>query len=360
MCISEVVSMQVQSIGNSESNVGFKSRNKMEQAEVIVNLNDSQVKSLAYAKSVDKNKEKKNRRTVVGLFYAMPVVDTIAKGIVAGTREPFSKGIPLSYRLRTMGSNAVGWGVILSVAAIYGAAKKAGIFDSSGTQKAQKKHPIASAFGDFGVLLLGTIFASMGLGKIAQKITEKNPEALVDAESSIAKLAKNINQSKFATRTLPRITEGFEKFANKAPLTAKATGFALRNSLWILLGISLYKSISHANDRNKKISANYHEMKNEQVNAAKYLINKSNVERDILKQNQLELANDLGIVLDQVRDTRQLLNEYQELATECCDERLNNCESCCEPALQERPVPKSSSVETTEIVRKKKSTEEIA
>jgi len=351
MFISEVVSMQVQSIGNSESNVGFKSRNKIEQAEVIVNLNDSQVKSLAYAKSVDKNKEKKNRRTVVGLFYAMPILDTLAKGIVAGTGEPLTKGIPLSYRLRTMGSNAVGWGVILSVAAIYGAVKKAGIFDSSSTQKTQKKQPIASAFRDFGVLILGTIFASMGLGKIGK---------LMNAEGSIEKMAKNVNQSKYNTKYLPKMVEGFEKFANKAPLTAKATGFALRNSLWILLGISLYKSISHANDRDKKIRANYHEMKNEQVNAAKYLINKANVERDILKQNQLELSEDLGIVLDQVRDTRQLLNEYQELATEGRDERLNNCESCCEPALQERPVPKRSSVETTEIVRKKKSTEEIA
>ena len=356
MFISEVVSMQVQSIGNSESNVGFKSRNKMEQAEVIVNLNDSQVKSLAYAKSVDKNKEKKNRRTVVGLFYAMPVVDTIVKGIVAGTGEPFSKGITLSKRLGAMGGAAITWGIIMSVIAGYRALKKS----DPDLKKIQKKHPIASAFGDVGAMVGGTLFAIMGLDKIAQKITEKNPEALVDAESSIAKLAKNINQSKFATRTLPIITEGFEKFANKATLPAKATGFALRNSLWILLGISLYKSISHANDRNKKIRANYHEMKNEQVNAAKYLINKSNVERDILKQNQLELANDLGIVLEQVRDTKQLLNEYQELATECCDERLNNCESCCEPALQERPVPKSSSVETTEIVRKKKSTEEIA
>ncbi len=349
--------MQVQSIGNSESNVGFKSRNKMEQAEVIVNLNDSQVRSLAYAKSVDKNKEKKNKRTLFGLFLAMPVVDTVANGILAETGKPLSKSVTLSKRLGAMGGAAITWGIIMSVIAGYRALKKS---DPIEWQKARKKHPVASAFGDVAVIVGGTLFASLGLVKIAQKFAEKNPEALVDAESSIAKLAKNINQSKYNTKYLPKITKGFEKFANKAPLTAKATGFALRNSLWILLGVSLYKSINYVYDRNKKISANYHEMKNEQVNAAKYLINKSNVERDILKQNQLELANDLGIVLEQVRDTRQLLNEYQELATECCDERLNNCESCCEPALQERPVSKSSSVETTEIVREKKSTEEIA
>ena len=352
--------MAVQSIENINSSIAFKSRNKREQAEAIVNLNDSQVRSLAYAKSVDKNKEKKNRRTVVGLFYAMPVVDTIAKGILAGTVEPFSKGVSLSKRLGAMGGAVIGWGIILAVIEAYNALKKSTVSNTPELQKSRKKHPIASAFGDLGVIVGGTIFASLGLVKIAQKIAEKNPEALVDAESSIVKLAKNINQSKFATRTLPKITEGFEKFANKLPLTAKATGFALRNSLWILLGISLYKSISHASDRNKKIRTNYHEMKNEQVNAAKYLLNKTTVERDALKQNQIELANDLGIVLNQVRETKQLLNEYQEFATECCDKRLNNCEDCCEPAVLTKSAPKTSSVETTEIIRKQKSTEEAA
>lgn len=350
--------MAVQLIGNINSNLMFKARTKgEEQAEAIVNLSDSQVRTLAYAKSVDKNKEKKNRRTLTGIFLAMPVVDTLAKGLLAGTGEPLSKGISLSKRLNTMGGAAIGWGIVMSVIAAYSALKKS---DSPELKKTRKKHPVASALGDVGVVVGGTMLASLGLVKIAQKIAQKNPEALVDAESSIAKLAGSINQSKFSTKYLPKITEGFEKFANKLPLTAKATEFALRNSLWILLGISLYKSISHASDRNKKIRANYHAMKNEQVNAAKYLINKANVERDSLKQNQIELTKDLGVVLNQVRETRQLLNEYQEIATECCDTRLNNCEDCCEPAVSTKSAPKSSSIETTEIIRKQKSTEDVA
>lgn len=318
--------MAVQSIGNTDLSVSFKSKRKLKKAEAIVNLDDSQVRLLAHIKSVDKNKEKKHKNVALGLFYAMPIVDTLAKGILAGTGKPLTREVPLSNRLGSMATTAIGWAGIMTVVAIYGAMKKATISNSPELQKVEKKHPIASFLGDMGLILGGISLGTFGLAKFTKKITVKNPEAFNQAENNVENVINTIDQSKFNTKYLPKITEGFEKLATKAPWLAKVSGFALRNSLWILCGTAIYKSISYSNERNKKVEKEYKELKNEQLNAAKYLVSKSNAENNVLKKNQVELVQGLNIAIDQVKEAQQLINDYREISTK--HERLNNCEGC--------------------------------
>jgi hypothetical protein len=328
--------MLVSSIGNVDNTITFNSRREIENASTIVNLDDSQLRLLANVKAIDKEESKKHKNSVVNFFYAMPIVDTIARGILA-------ESSPLSKRLGAMGRTASVWGAILGVSSVYGAAKKSLVSNSPTLQKFEKNNPVASFIADVGMIMGGVTLTSLGLGKLVEKTLSKKPELVEKLGQHVQDVAKVIDNSKCNTKYLSKITEFAGRVAEKAPWLAKTSKFALRNSLWILAGMALYKTISYSDKKQKQVEKNYQELKQEQNNVAKFLVNESNIERDVLSQEQELLVSDLRKSLNRGASASQ--RKYKDACLS----------GDCEPATKSQYQPQQSQVEVIEIITGKNS-----
>lgn len=287
--------MQVQLVGNQNSNAGFGSKKQIEKASAFVNMDDSQLKSLAYETSINKKEEKKQQNSLIRTFCAIPIVDTIAKGILAG------KNIDLSTRAMASGKAAGSWALTLGAIGLYDVAKKAITSNSKTLQTFQQDNPIASLVVDLGLIFGGFAAGTKGWNKLKAGIAEKYPEKIAKIKTEIFDM---IDSSKLNKEILPKVSERAAAFAEKMPKLAKGGKIALANSMFILLGIALVKMIKHTSDTRKKIEHNYETLKNNQLEVAKYVANTMSVERDVLAQNQPILAKDLRHAMNKTEPTK--------------------------------------------------------
>lgn len=275
--------MQTQAIG--VSNVKFKGISR-EQAEAFVNMDNSQLRYLAEVKSYNKQEEKRNQQSLTKLFYGIPVVSSLAGGIL----------YPGTLGAKTM--KAVGqageWAGVIAAIGAYGLAKNAVVSSSPTLQDFEQRNPVLSLIADVGIISTGYYFGIKGLNKIM----DKHPKPFINLFEKMIKTADDIDKTKFAKNNWPKITKWFSEMADKAPWAAKAGKFALINSVFIMLGIALVKGIKHSDDRRKKVENNYKELKKAQFETSKYLVNRLAVERDILAQEQQDLACYIGELMD--------------------------------------------------------------
>lgn len=292
---SEVVLMRIQSVENTNSSIGFGSKKKdnVAKASAFVNMDDSQLRTIAYINATDKKTEKKQQNTITGMFYSLPIIDTIASGILVDKSNKLTKSAykalkssPLSTRAEAAAKTAGIWGVILVVVGLFNAFKKAIGKQSPELREYGQEHPIGSF-----ILDIGAIFGVLALGGLALK--KFAPEKVEELKSKFKNSIDKLDDTKFNKETLPKIVKTISGFAKKAPKLAKAGRIALVNSVWIFLGASILKSISYSAQQQKKVEQNYQALKQKQFEAAKYVANTVGVERDILAQNQVELMKEL-------------------------------------------------------------------
>ena len=284
--------MQTQAISNTKTNVNFKSSDKLNQASAFVNMDDEQLMDLACKNGYSrKTARTKNDNTLLATFLAIPIVDTISKGILAKGRllgenedvivHVIEKSTPLSTKADAAIRTAGGWGVALGVVGIYSALKHA--FTSKDDR--QSANPAASFFLDLGIILLGCIGASMGI----DKLKEKYPEKVEEYRNKYNKMLANLDKRDFNTKTLPEI----EKFAAKHPNLAVTGKFALAYSIWITLGIGVYKMFNNAKENHNRIDRPFAQLKEAQLQTAKQLVGILSVQKDILSRGQEGIAADL-------------------------------------------------------------------
>lgn len=298
--------MQTQAILNTKSNVSFQSKDKLGKASRFVNMDDAQLQLLAYNSSVDKEKDKKAQRKIFGLFCAMPIVDTVARGVLAeNVVEAFASGnnwesaakckfpASLSEKLYVSGRTAVSWGFALATVGLYSLVKKEIVENSPGLKHFDREHPITSFLTDVGIIMGAFVLGSKGIRKLYEKAKEKYPEANKNMEQKIINTCEKIDNTALNKKVLPEISQKLATFVQKAPFLAKAGKFALANSVWILLGAALYKMVKHADGERNRVEENYRILKNAQLQTAKHLINTLSIERDVLAQDQPELAADM-------------------------------------------------------------------
>ena len=292
--------MQIQSIDNSKSDVKFKSNNSIEKASTFVNMNDSQLRELASTISYSQNDNKRHKKSLLSTFYAIPIVDTLASAILVDKASVVSKDYaqlmreePLSSRVRAATITAGHWGLILLAVGAYNVVKKVIGSQSPGFEKFERDNPIQSFILDAGAIIGGLALGGYGLLKFGNKIGNKNPELGVRAQVKIEKFKNLLDKTKFNTEILPKMAKGAAKLAEKAPWVTTAGRFALANSIWILLGASILKSVQNSKKEHAKIEKNYQTLKNAQFETAKHLNNALEVERVILAQNQKKMAQAL-------------------------------------------------------------------
>lgn len=322
--------MQTQSILNIRPNVNFQSKDKLERASKFVNMNDSQLQLLAYNASVDKDKETKDKKNIFKTFCAIPIVDTLASGILVNKSNflpengiKACRNASLSLRTFATARTAANWVFGLGLVSLYSAAKNKVLENNPNLNKYEKQHPIESFFTDIGIIMGTFALGYVGIGKLVEKSIEKNPKAADKFDKKIVNIFEKLDKTHFNQRTLPRIAKDVEKLEKNAPFVTKLGRFALANSVWILLGAALYKMAKHADEERNKVEQNYQTLKAAQLQTAKHLVNTLSIERDVLAQDQPELADDLRRTMNGKNPvSRKEMNEIHKKSEIYEDEKL--------------------------------------
>lgn len=289
--------MQVQSVQSVKSNIGFKSNENFEKAEAFVNMNDEQLKRLAFRIGYNRKEEKeKNKKTLQRTFWAIPVVDIIANGALAKnaliTEDAnvaalfIDKATPLSTKANAAIRTAGTWGLILAVYGIYRAARQS--FVQQNSQDDRQKNPIASLFMDVAVIMGGLVLASMGMKSVMAQNPEKTDKMLEKYNNWL----KKFDKSEVNTKVLPEI----ERLAKESPRLAAVGKVALAFSTWIVLGLGLYKVYENSMEQRRKVDRTYRELKTAQTKTAALLTKVLSKKENIVKK-QIKLAKGLKIVI---------------------------------------------------------------
>lgn len=265
-----VVLMQVQSIGNTNSNINYKSREDIEKSSDLVNMSDKQLRKLAFKIGYDKEElNEKTQKTLQRTFWAIPIFDVIANGLLAKNvliienKEVeaifIEKAAPLSTKAHAALRTAGGWALVLGAFGLYKAARKAFAPESEKPQDNKSKNPVTSILVDIAVLLGGIGLASAG----AKKIMEKYPEKADKMKNKYYGMLEKLDNTNLNTKTLPE----FQKFAQNVPWATAIGKFALANSIWIILGIGIYKLFDIGQKQRDKVDETYQQLKKTQKEA---------------------------------------------------------------------------------------------
>lgn len=316
--------MQIQSVGNIKSNIGFTADRNVDPATLFVNMNDDQLRYLAYHANNSKSREKRAQKQFLNTLLAIPIVDTLASGILA-------EKTPLSKRVSTASKVGITWGVIILGANIYNKVKRSIVRKDSPIGHFEQNHPFLSFFGD--IAAIGTGFAGIALGylKLKDQIEKKAPDTYKSVNQDIKRVSRWLDDTKANKNILPAFEEGVAKVADKAPFLAKTGEFALSSSVWILLGIGLYRLLKREKHEAERVENNYNSLKELQFQTSKHLINELGFQRDILAQNQQKLTTELERLLNQrVYESEQKTEEIikhrhkrQENQEKTIDEEVN-------------------------------------
>lgn len=300
--------MSVQSIG--KSGLELKSKNGFNPESAFVNMDDNQLKYISYNASVDEEKAKKNRKTLEKIFYAIPIVDTIASGILAPTESirgvfkhpelkaeivgKFTQGhTGLGERASSMVKRAGIWAVAILGVTAYNKVRSKAMENSKDLKDFTKEHPALAFITDIGIIIAGFILGTKGLDRVKNAFIKKAPELSESLEKTGTETLKLLDNTHFSKKVITSLEEKAEKLSDKLPFTTGLGKFALRYSPFILFGLLIAKSLSFAAETGKDFNENYNGLKDLQLKTAKHLVNKLGVERDILAQDKKILDEDL-------------------------------------------------------------------
>lgn len=303
--------MPVQSVERSKGNVNFRS--DLDKATQFVNLNDSQIKNIAYTKSHNKKEDQKANRSINRLIYAIPVVDTLASAILVN-KAPLSKisrakisKASLATRTKAAGKTALGWGVAISAVGLYGMVKRGLTRNSDSSKQFRSEHPLLSFLTDITLILGGIWLGAKGVEKFAKYSSEKNPEPFKKIMELKTTIKEWLNNTSLNKKTLPKIAKSNAKFAKKFPITAAFSRAMVANSIWILAAAAIVKMVGYAGKKQHKAESNYQQLKNAQVRVAQKLTKDMKAQnaalvnqRDALALNTLLLKGENEILLRQL------------------------------------------------------------
>ncbi len=260
---SEANLMAIKPIGNNISGVNFTSNNdegaSIARAKAIafVNMDDAQLKNLAYVASFDKKHKKSSNASAL---LALPIVAGLSKGILTPGK--------LSGKTIAAAKTGANWGFGLIVLGVYNSIKKAVASKSPKVQEFESNHPLASLALDLVVLAGALTLGSKGLTKIRAKIVAKLPK-------EIAATKIMLDKTKINTKYLPKITEHVSKIAQTAPWAVKAGAFVVDNAVYIPLMAGFLKSSNNIKQQHEKIRNNYYQLKEAQSEIAKKLVSET-------------------------------------------------------------------------------------
>lgn len=306
--------MQINAISNAKNNIQFQSKADLDKVEAFVNMSDAQLRQMVYSDS-DRKEDKRAHRNIAATFLAMPIVDSIASGVLATEKivteapliTPFgvSKAqiglvVPaeMSTRLSRTATTAGGWAFAIGMIGIYSVIKHQIVKNSPSAQEFEQDHPVWSFARDLGLIVGACALGLFGIGKLAEKAGKKYPKSAKEINEKLENYFKKVDGGKFNRKTLPTWVEGFAKFQKEMPFLAKTGKFVLANSVWVLLGAAIVQMLTYGSRKQNKYEQKYQSLRTAQLETAKHLVRARDVERDILSQGQKGLTADLEAALD--------------------------------------------------------------
>ena len=287
--------MQVQSV-NPKSNVNFNSAEVNNKATAFVNMSDSQLRLAACVSGRDKKQEKKNKNSLLRTLYAIPVIDTIASAVLVNKSSKLSdeavtalRKTRLTTRINRAAGTAAFWAISLSAIELYNVVKKSIEAKSPTLRKIDKENPATSFLLDITAILGGGSLAIAGLNKLTKNLKTKHPDQYDAVNKYIRKARVLVHKSKFNKEVLPKLAESAANFAEKFPTAAKASRWALANSVLILFGIGIGKVFAQSKNERNRIESNYRNLKETQLQVSKQLINNLHNEKKSLVEEVAEL-----------------------------------------------------------------------
>lgn len=291
--------MQINAILSAKSNIQFQSKADLDKTAEFVNMSDSQLRHIAYTQQ-DKREDKRAHRNIAATFLAMPIVDSIASGVLAKEKTgelhlitPFGisktdiiEPAKMSTRYSRTAITAAGWAFAIGMIGIYSAIKHQVVKNSPSAQQFEQDHPVWSFARDLGLIICACALGALGLNKLAEKAGKKYPKSAKELGESLENYFKKVDNRKFNQETLPRWVEGFAKFEKNVPFLAKTGKFALANSIWLLLGAAIAQMFVHAGKKNNNFEQRYQFLKMAQLEAAKNLIKVKTSENAHIEQTE--------------------------------------------------------------------------
>lgn len=294
--------MQVQAI-KSNTNFEAKRRNNTDDIETFVSLDDSQLRYCAYMNNNDPRENRRDAKKANALFLAIPIVDTIASAVLVQkrtnpvvltkqsleainpirSRKLLAKA-PLSLRAGAAAEAGLFWAGALTLIGLYNVIKKGLTANSKSAKNFERTNPVTSFVVDMGIIFAGFIGINHLLAKSTVKSLNENPGRLITKWKNIQSEFLKLDKTNFAKKTMPKIQKSLTNFINNSPKLAKAGRFALANSVWILFGAMILNSMHNSTKKNRRIENDYQQLKQTQLEAAKFLAAKRDLENDILAQ----------------------------------------------------------------------------
>jgi len=284
--------MLVNTIKKRDNASFTSSQADLKKATAFVNMNDRQLRDLAYVSSYDQKEQKKQRNSVRNIFFAIPVVDTLANGMLA--KKPVLKRLnadtfllkgfkraPLSLKALTMGISASKWGGILLGLGVYNKVKNEVVSKTPALRNFEQNNPGMGFIADIGILLGGYALAAKGLNKLSSKAlnmaAEESPKGIAKiiqkTFTSLEKVASWLDKTKLNKKILPSMGIAAKNLAEKAPRLSKTGTFALANVVWVMAGLGILKSMHNEKKNHDKVAATYDQLKDAQLKTAKHLNN---------------------------------------------------------------------------------------
>lgn len=180
-----------------------------------------------YVQFSGNNKKRKASPLTVAVC-ALPVIDSVSKGIVQQDLLANGKmGSRLLSSAKCLGSWGVGIGCVLGITKL----KDLAVNKSDSLSKFNYEHPFVAMLADIAIIL-GT-FAAGKAGFAALK--NKFPNMGSKLSEKIYKIQTKLDNGKLNDKIVKPMTDSWNKFAGKSPKLADFTKGAIKNAAWITL-----------------------------------------------------------------------------------------------------------------------------
>ena len=257
MQVQSVNFNQAKSFKGYDDNIGF------------VNLNDSDIRQLAYLKTVSKADPKKHERVNNVMTMLLPVAGGLAN----------AASVEKGARKMAFASGFGGWtAFLLGIGAVFSA-------DRALKNKSEKYRNFAEKHSFLNII--GTMTASYFAGVAAQIAGAKGIKALAStkfyarAAEKVSKAMKNIGSKKFVLN----VSDFSKSLIAKTPSALKnAAKFGAKIAPWALILGSIAHSVNYSSKFAKSVDKNYTDLKNQQLNLANDMRRDAEVQRDFLLQ----------------------------------------------------------------------------
>lgn len=285
----------------TENPVGFKQgqvqQNILMQQMALVNADNDNLHELAVRQTYSEGG--KRHTGISKYFLALPLVDSIVRGFMPVAEKVTNetekvliktKKATLCGKMLKTGKCALGWTGILAVGGLYYALKDGVNSHIKSFKHFDENHPLMSLIADVGVLCGALFFGGKGLNKLCKKY----PKIFKNAENHVTKMASNLDKTILNKKVYPAVTKGLHSLSGKAPKVAEVIKGLLPYSWVFMMGAGIVDTMNKSAKADKKlIEKNYNKLKEQQVVAAKNVINMLGAETMKLSINTAQLKNKL-------------------------------------------------------------------